>query len=328
MQTIRKAAAAIIVVVLFLTGCTTSETSNQVSEIQQTGTENVWPRTYVDSLGYEVVLDKEPKRIVTLMHVLYPDILLSLDVEPIGVAGADTMFNQWEAYSRYTKDKGIADIGSYESPNLEKIYELEPDLIIAASEYHEQAYDQLRAIAPVVYVDYMKTGSDRDEGVREFAKILGKEAEGAAVINKLNQKIAITREELKGLVGEDKTVVFSTANSNGGFWLYNKNITPTSQSGLGLQVPQKYPDGEELVTLEGMALLNPDYLFIFTDNSTDTSSDEALKEYTTSKVWNNISAVKNNHVFIVDRSWFAREAPVATDYGIDALLEIFKKTKL
>ncbi len=319
-------AGIFILLTMFMLGCGASEKNKQEANQPATKEEQIWPRTYVDALGHEVVLDKQPQKIVTLMHVLFPDILLALGSEPIGVAGADAMFNQWEAYQSYTQGKEIVDIGEYDSPNLEKILELEPDLIIAASEYHADAYNQLKAIAPVVYLGYMETGGDRNLGIREVAKILGKETEGEAVIANLDHKIAEARKKLQDLVGADETVIFCTANSDGNFWLYNKNITPTNQeTGLGLKVPEPYPDGEDLVGLEGMTVLNPDYLFIFVDKSSDTTSETMVKEQLKGPVWDSINAVKNDRVFIVDRSWFAREAPVATDYGIDAIVDIFSK---
>lgn len=322
-------AFTIVLIAILLLGCGAKGQNKQADNRESEGNqpaaaEQTWPRTYVDALGHEVVLDKEPQKVVTLMHVLFPDILLALGKEPVGVAGADTMLNQWEAYRAYTKDKRIIDIGDYDTPNLEKLLELEPDLIIAASDYHADAYEQLKAIAPVVYLDYMKIGSDRNSGIREVAKILGKEEQGETVIANLETKIAAARDKLQTLVGENETVIFSTANSDGNFWLYNRNITPTNQEkGLGLKVPETYPEGEELVGLEGLSVLNPDYLFIFVDKSADTSSEEMLKNNTDNAVWNKINAIKNNRVFVVDRSWFAREAPIATDFGIDAILDIF-----
>ncbi len=51
---------------------------------------------------------------------------------------------------------------------------------------------------------------------------------------------------------------------------------------------------------------------------------EDIQSYEESAVWNNINAVKNKNVYIVDRSLFAQDAPIATMYGIDIVVDLLK----
>jgi iron complex transport system substrate-binding protein len=305
---------------------TTPEITQTIEQEQENNEEiSAFPITYTDALGREVVIEKEPQRIVSLMHVLYPDVLLSLGITPIGVASADTQHNIWEAYKSYTDVTKSEDIGAPRGINFEKVLSLEPDLILAAAGgIHDDLLEQLEAITTVVYIDQRKASTDRAYGVREISKVLGMEAEGEAVLERVNQKIADGREKLKDFAAKGETVVFSSLGDKVS-WLYGKNIAPTNEeNGLGLKLPDNYPsDTTASIGVEGMAELNPDHLFILVDKATFKESD--LSTYTDNSVWNSISAVKNGNVHILDLSAFAQDAPIATEYGVDVVVDILTK---
>lgn len=343
MKRIWSIAICTIVLSIILTACgstekaQTEEDTSLVTESEVTEqeivenisvNESIYPITYVDALGKQVIIEKEPERIVSVMHVLYPDVLLSLGIVPVGIASADTQFSTWEAYKSYIEQYEFVDIGEPRSPNIEKILSLQPDLILAAANVHDPVYDQLSAIAPVVYFDQRKMQTDRTYAVQEISKALGKESEGEALLAQIDEKITAGREELASFAAKGETVLFTTVYKNGTFGLYGQNIAPTNpENGLGLTVPSNYPeDTTKEMSMEGMSVLNPDHLFIFLDKSEhgQTVAEDELKELEKSAVWKNIPAVKNGNVYIVDRSLFAQDAPLATMYGIDQVVNILK----
>lgn len=315
---------------VFAVGCSDSskETGSEsvgASEKKE-AKESIWPKTYVDALGKEVVMKEEPKRVVSVMHLLYPDVLLSLDIVPVGITNADKQFNKWEAYRPYVNKHTFVDVGEPRNPNIEKIIELEPDVILAAAGIHDQLYDQLSAIAPVVYFNQRAMSFDRELGIKEISKFFGKEAKGEEVLKGVADKIADGRKTLEKFASKGETVVFTSINPKGGFMLYGENIAPTNpKNGLGLKVPNGYPkDVAKDLSMEGMSELNPDHLFIFLDKSGQTVGEDTLKAYEANAVWKEINAVKKGNIYIVDRSLFAQDAPIATNYGIDQVVTILK----
>ncbi|MGV2719997.1 UNVERIFIED_CONTAM: hypothetical protein PO554_26395, partial [Klebsiella pneumoniae] len=94
---------------------------------QETGK---WPRTYVDALGREIVLEKKPEKVALLFFRNFEHLFL-LDEAPVAATDLDVL-QEWESLAPY-KDKQIVDIGSMTSPNLEKLLEVGPDLIIMVS---------------------------------------------------------------------------------------------------------------------------------------------------------------------------------------------------
>ncbi len=301
---------------------------DRMQEESEVAEESIYPVTYADALGKQVVIEQEPERVISVMHVLYPDVLLSLGIVPVGIASADTQFSTWEAYQSYVEKHEFVDIGEPRNPNIEKILSLQPDLILAAANVHDALYDQLQAIAPVVYFDQRKMQTDRTYAVQEISKALGMQAQGEAVLAQVDEKIKEGRSALANFTAKGETVLFATNYKNGNFGVYGQNIAPTNPgNGLGLTVPDNYPeDITKEISLEGLSVLNPDHLFIFLDKSErgQTIAEEELKAYEDSSVWNSIAAVKNGNVYIVDRSLFAQDAPLATIYGIDQVVDILK----
>lgn len=106
-------------------------------------TEAAWPRTITDALGNEVTIESEPQRIVVI-HFSDMEYMLALDAPLIGSGFAESRIASWDTLESY-RGKGIEDIGSSAEPSLEKVLELEPDLIIANKDYNTEMYDEFVA---------------------------------------------------------------------------------------------------------------------------------------------------------------------------------------
>lgn len=85
---------------------------------------------------------------------------------------------------------------------------------------------------------------------------------------------------------------------------------------LGLKQPDALEPG--VVTLEGLAKLNPDHIFLF-DFENDPVAPR-LEKLSGDEVWNSLDAVKNKQVHIVD-SALVYPNPISLAFGIDAVTE-------
>jgi len=106
-------------------------------------------RTIEHALG-EIDISAIPKRIVALDWTM-AEYLLALGIVPIGVSEANDMHN-WVGLP-IPIPEGIVDIGPRIKPNLEKIAQLSPDLIVGTSSLTVLHYDALQQIAPTVAYD-------------------------------------------------------------------------------------------------------------------------------------------------------------------------------
>jgi iron complex transport system substrate-binding protein len=286
---------------------------------------SAWPRTYVDALGRDVVIEKQPERVISLMHVQFPDVILSLGVVPVGAASADTVVNVWKAFEEVTKNTNIVDIGSPMAPNLEQILELEPDIILAAAGVNDEQLTQLEGISTVVFLDQQSALTDHEPLVREIGKVLGKEAEGEQVLESVREKVEVGKAALAEFYASGETALFLMTAGNKELYIYDEKIVPfNKETGLGISLPENYPSTAGTITLEGLADLNPDHIFVLMNVGSEWG-EGIPDEYRTNAVWNAISAAKNGHVYIHDASAFAQNAPIATLYGIDYVVNTLTK---
>ena len=150
-----------------------SKTSTNSSNSQETATESAKTRKYTTLQGEEIEIPTKPERVIT---GLYLGELLALGVKPVGAVAQFGMDSPW-----FTEEQisGIEDIGSPVS--LEKVTELNPDLIIASS---QEEYDQLSKIAPTVLIPFNSYGDVYAE-MRALGDLVGKREEAEKWIEKL-----------------------------------------------------------------------------------------------------------------------------------------------
>lgn len=161
-----------------------SETNEQESD--------KWPRTYVDTLGRKVVLEKKPEKVALLFFRNFEHLFL-LGESPVAATDINVL-GEWESLDPY-KNNAIADLGSIASPNIEKLLEIEPDLIIAVSSRYESYGGKLDLIAPVITVD--SNENNWQGALREYGVIFGKEQKAEEEIARIEAFIATSREQLK-----------------------------------------------------------------------------------------------------------------------------------
>ncbi len=282
-----------------------------------------WPRTYVDALGNEVVLERQPERVVSIFHGMYHDYAYALGVYPVGVAGADTFLAKWSAFDQFLNEHPVVDIGSTGAANLELVLELEPDVIIGMLT-DEGNYEELSKIAPTILLDYGKLNTDWKYALGEFAKIFGKEDRADDVISETEAAVANAAARLADFRSRGESVIFLGINEKD-IWPYivDQLQTVYSESGLALSPPagfEQWTDRSAALSLEALAEYNPDHIFLLLNHG-DKTAEAYLEELKSNTVWATISAVKNDNIYVTDRSIFAFNAPISTQYGAAFLAE-------
>lgn len=205
-------------------------------------------------------LDKAPERIVVLD-------LGSLDtVDALGhgdkVVGIPKGTKVPEAVSKYADEK-IADVGSVKEPDLEKIAELNPDLVVLG--FRSAAlYPEISKNFKAIDVTFDSTKLGFYEGIEYstnvIAKALQAEEKAATELAEVKQALA----DAKAKAPKDKKAMI-LMTSGGKVSLHG----PTSRFGmihteLGYAVamePSKDESHGDAVSFEAIAQANPDALF-------------------------------------------------------------------
>ncbi|SFF19081.1 iron complex transport system substrate-binding protein [Paenibacillus catalpae] len=252
-----------------------------------------------------VEIPANPQRIVALA---YAPNMISLGANIVGV-------DQWTNMSPLFTDKlKGAEVVSDE--DLEKIIELDPDLIIVGTESKNVA--KLSEIAPTVAFTWGKL--DYLNQQLEIGKILGKEQEAKTWVEDFKARAAALGEEVRAKIGENATVSVIETDAKS-FYVFGDHWargTEVLYQAMGLKMPEKVTkdaQGPGYYTLSQELL--PDYSGDWIVLSRSSANDNAFMNTDT---WKNIPAVKNNHVIEIDTEASTYSDPTT----LESLLTIFK----
>ncbi|MDQ1234772.1 iron complex transport system substrate-binding protein [Paenibacillus sp. SORGH_AS306] len=297
-----------MVIVLVLSACG-NQSSNTATTDKASSTETgtsapatTGTITYQSETG-PVEVPANPQRVIALAG--YAGNLIALGVPLVGV-------DSWTKADPNFAEQ-LKDVAEVSDDNLEKIIELKPDLIIAASD--TKNIEKLKKLAPVVTYTYNKV--DYLTQIEEIAKAVNQADKGAAWIADFKERAQKAGAEIKAKIGDDATVTVMEGDSKqlyvfGSAWGRGTEII---YQAMGLKMPEKV---KEMTSKKGYYDLSlevlPEYLGDYVFYSKDPSVDASFQDTDTYK---NIPAVKNNRVFEVDARGFYFNDAASLDYQLD-----------
>jgi iron complex transport system substrate-binding protein len=151
-----------------------------------------YPLQITDSYQRRVTLKREPKRVISVA----PNI-----TEIIYALGKDRVLVGRSSYCDYPAAvRRVTAIGSLTDPNIEKILQLQPDLVIASTHFKKEVVAKLESLGVKVIVLY---GAESFDGVYQTIRQVGialnaRQASGR-VINAMRRKVGWVTTQVKGL---------------------------------------------------------------------------------------------------------------------------------
>ena len=255
-------------------------------------------KTIVHDFG-TTELKKAPKRIVILDN-LYGEILDPLDITPVGATTGQSDSQEFSTlFKKQYKDAKVVSVGWQGNPDLDKIAELKPDLILMTGE-QEDLYEELSEIAPTVgYQINTDENWDYHETSLKVAEIFDKRDEMKKDLDRLDAREAVFAENVKAKFGDQKLMYLRVTDNDVRYYAYGHfgylydtyhfNRAETFNPDDMLQVidPDKLKD------------INPDLLIVQADSQ--ELLDNKLKN---TPVWTSLKAVQNNKVIYADYSTY------------------------
>ena len=255
-------------------------------------------KTIVHDFG-TTKLKKVPKRIVILDN-LYGEILNPLDITPVGATTGQADSQEFSTlFKKQYKYAKVVSVGWQGNPDLDKIAELKPDLILMTGE-QEDLYDELSEIAPTVgYQINTDENWDYHETSLKVAEIFDKRDEMKKDLDRLDAREAVFAENVKAKFGNQKLMYLRVTDNDIRYYAYGHcgylydtyhfNRAETFNPDDMLQVidPDKLKD------------INPDLLIVQADSQ--ELLDNKLKN---NPVWSSLKAVQNNKVIYADYSTY------------------------
>ena len=297
----------ILLLVLIISAC-----SNEASgKVEKTAKKEEQPKTitYQSETG-PIEVPADPKKVILLSG--FTGNVIDLGVNIVGV-------DVWSKNNPTFKDE-LKDVEEVSDENLEKIIELEPDLIIGLSNIKN--LDKLKEIAPTVTYTWGKV--DYLTQHLEIGKLLNKEKEAQAWVDDFKTRAQTAGEEIRAKIGEDATVSVLEAYDKD-LYVFGDNWargTEILYQAMNLKMPEKV---KEMALKSGYYTISaeviPEYAGDYVILSKYAEADSSFQETETYK---NIPAVKNKRVFEMNGQGASFSDPVT----LENQLEFFKKSFL
>ncbi|MFP7170446.1 siderophore ABC transporter substrate-binding protein [Terribacillus halophilus] len=247
----------------------------------------------------ETEVAKNPEKIVAFdMGAL--DTLDKLGVDVAGVP-QESLPDYLSKYS----GKDYENVGGLKEPDLEKIAEMQPDVIFISGRQSDY-YDQLSELAPTIYVgvdttDYMNSFKKNTETI---AKIVGKEKEAEQALGEIDDAIAELKSKAEGM--DEKALI--TLVNDGSVSAYGK----ASRFGVihdvyGVPAVDDTIEASthgQSIGFEYISEKDPDYLFVVDRGAVVGNGTSSAEKVLDNELVNGTKAAKENHITYLNPNYW------------------------
>ena len=264
--------------------------------------QTVYPLTFKDSAGVDIIIEKAPSKVITLGPNL---------TEIVYALGKGESLIGRSSYDDYpTEVLKVESIGEIAKPAIEKIIELKPDVVFASGLVEADSVKQLRDVGiNVVLIN----DQDRFEGVYQtildMGKILDSNVKSSEIVKGMQDKVASVLAKVKDVA---KPKVYFVVD----YGQYGE-YTATGDTFLGQML--EMAGGNNIAkdakgykyNIEDIVVNNPD--IILCSNLYDSKAG-IIK----ANAYIDLDAVKNGKVVELDDSMANRQGPRLAD-GLELL---------
>jgi iron complex transport system substrate-binding protein len=253
--------------------------------------------TITDDLDREVYIDGVPQRIVSHVPSITETIFaLGLAEKVVGVSD----------YCDYPEEARLKpSIGDYFNPSIERIVELNPDLVL--TDGHSESIKQLDSLG----ITYMVIDPKDIDGIFKDIELLGKvtgtEKEAEKLIKDMQKRISYVTAQVED-ASRLKVFYIIDATDPSNPWtagpgsLIDSLITMAG----GGNIAAKAQGAWVQFSLEAVVASDPEIIILPVKHGTAFTSPEALKEH---PAWRETTAVKEGRIFTIDADLVDRSGP-------------------
>lgn len=312
-RTLAALAGAVLAVVLafMLSGCSGSgESSESTSETVTIQALNGSGETADIEVPYD------PQRIA-ILDMACLDILDNLGLGDRVVGSASTSIDYLQDY---VTNENIANLGTIKEADLEAVAAVEPDIIFIGGRL-SASYDDLAAIAPVVYI-----ATDTEKGLVQsvndnattIASIFGLESEVEEKMSGFNDRIAALQE-----VADGHTALVTMYTSSSVNVLGNDGRCSIIGSEIGfdnLAAGETTSTHGNETSFETIVQQNPEYIFVLNrDAAIGTDGADQAQEIVENSLTQNTQAYQDGNIIYLEHPavWYTAEGGIT---ALDTML--------
>ncbi|GCD11974.1 ABC transporter substrate-binding protein [Clostridium tagluense] len=295
-----------IFVCFVFSACGNKATSSKEPNITKKEAVGVlYPIKVVDSYKRTVTIEKEPKRIITIA----PNI--TEGVYALGKGGNLVGRSDYDDYP--TETLKVASVGSLLKPNIEKIVELKPDVVIASTHFDKTVVKKLEALNIKVIVLY---GEESFAGVYDTMSKLGQVVNASekaqSIISDMKKKVADITSKVAN--AKKPTVYYVAGFGKSGDFTAGKDTF----IGNMIEIAGGKNAADDAIgwkySVEKLVEKNPDILICskFFDTKKGIEATNGYKD---------LKAVKNGKLSGIDDNTIVRQGPRLAE-GLEAMAKL------
>lgn len=286
-----------IVMAMSMVACSNSPDTSGTTSGEGAASDQGSEMITVEDMKGTVSIPANPQRVVDVSGSA--DELIILDVPFVGSANT-SMFDGVTIppnLEEYFTENNVEVVGNYSGSvgelNLEKIAELNPDLIIMNIR-HEKVYDQLKEIAPTVMLNDDINYVNWKGRFQQLGEWFGKEEIVTQWLEDYDKKSAEFAEKVKAVTGDETFAVIEKNSVRTGSYYVYRTGGPGELVYDAMKLPASagVPEGVwgEVVDAEYFSKIDADHIFFFSDDGTVGDTADL-------PTWQNLKAVKNGNVY-------------------------------
>ncbi len=280
----RLVALSVLLVVIGLVGCATNAVETKGPEL----------RSVQDDLGRSVKLPETVKRVISLAPSL---------TESIYAVGAGDKLVGVTTYCNYPEAaKSVEKVGDTQTPNIERIVALKPDVVFVSTASQLEAFMQtLDQQGIAVYVMDAKSIGEVIDDLRTLGSLLGSEDLANQFASVLSGRVANIEAASSA---KTKSRAFVQISNEPLFTIGRDSfLTEVVAKAGGESVTKDVPSGYPKLSKETASAMNPDVIIL--SDSEDNREPNA--------VFKSSLAVKNGRVYRINADIISRPGPRLVD---------------
>lgn len=265
----------------------TAETSATESQTELAKTQTI---TY---LGEKYELPAEVKNIVAASLESMEDAAM-LGIKPVGVLEVGGKVPAYLA----SDFEGATLVGNKMEPNAEAILNLDPDVIVGTSKFPEETAGKLKKIQTMIPYSHIST--NWKENLTVLAQLAGKEDDAKKIISDYEAKVADAQVKSKEQLADKQVLIIRVRG--GVMYIYPAGVylNPVLYEDLGAPVPEVVTTAKAQaeLSLETLAQVNPDAIFLQFEESENKDTPKALEELQKNPIFTSLKASQNKEIYV------------------------------
>lgn len=304
---IKKSITLVMAIALLfvLASCANSDTGPKPKSTPvQSTDETEYPLTITDAKGNKVTVEKEPEKIITIGPNL---------TETVYALGKGDKLIGRTDYDDYPEQvTEVESIGDLMTPNVEKVIDLDADLVLVSGTVMPDYIDQMKQNGvPVFVIDDQSSFEGVYDTILMIGNILNANPKASEIVDGMKKKVEDITSKVKDL--EKPTVYYLV-----GYGEYG-DYTATGDTFISFMIELAGGDNiaknEQGWSYSKEALIEKDPQLIICSDKWDTKQG-----FISSPGYKDLTAVKEDKVFEIDDNLVTRQGPRL----VDGLLELAK----